>query len=75
AKNTRASILSGVVYGFASMVDGLAEKIKKELRADARVIITGADAQLIAKYCKTTAKVDENLTLKGLTLLLTARFI
>jgi len=68
-KNTRDSMLSGIVYGFAALTDGLIEKLKQKLGRDALVIGTGGNINLISKYCKRIDKTDINLTLKGLNII------
>src|SRR4051812_34463735 len=40
-KSTRAAIQSGVIYGYAGMIDGLARRMVDELGAEAAVIATG----------------------------------
>jgi type III pantothenate kinase len=68
-RDTKSSMLSGIVYGFAGMVDDLVVRIKKELRRDANVVGTGGNIGLIGKYCRRIDKVDKDLTLKGLKLI------
>ncbi len=66
-KSTATALQSGVVYGFAGQVDGIAEAIRGELGApDAPVIATGGLAELIAPHSKTIREVDPFLTLDGL---------
>jgi type III pantothenate kinase len=64
-RDTRAAMLSGAVYGFAALAEGLAEKMKKKIGSRSRVIATGGDARLITKYCAAFDKLDPDLTLKG----------
>jgi type III pantothenate kinase len=68
-RDTKNSILSGIVYGFAAMADNLSERIKRIIGRNACVIGTGGNISLIAKYCRKLNKVDRDLTLKGLNLL------
>jgi type III pantothenate kinase len=68
AKTTATALQSGLVYGFAGQVDGIATAIRGELGADAPVIATGGLAELIAPHCKTVEHVDAFLTLDGLQL-------
>jgi len=65
-KNTEDSILSGILYGFASLSDGMIEKFKKKLRRDFLVIATGGHSSLIATYCKSIDVLRPTLTLEGL---------
>jgi len=67
-RDTKSSINSGIVYGFAALVDDLTQRTKKEVGKQAKVIATGGNIDLIAKYCKNIHKIDKNLTLKGLSL-------
>jgi type III pantothenate kinase len=64
--NTEESIQAGAVYGFASLVDGIVEKIQKEIGKEALVIATGGQAGLIAKYSSAIKDVCPLLTLEGL---------
>ncbi len=66
AKNTAASLQSGLVYGFAGQVDGIVERIRGELRNEARAVATGGLAELIAPHSRTIEKIDPFLTLEGL---------
>jgi len=68
-RDTRNSMLSGIVYGFAALTDNLAERIKNRIGKSAKVIGTGGNIQLIGKYCKSIYKIDRDLTLKGLNLI------
>ena len=72
-KDTKASILSGIVYGFAALADDLAARIKNKIGADARVVATGGDAKLVLEYCKSFDIIDSDLTLKGLNLIFQVR--
>jgi type III pantothenate kinase len=65
-KTTESALQSGLVYGFAGQVDGIADAIRRELGTDAAVIATGGLADLIAPHSRTIAKVDPFLTLEGL---------
>jgi len=69
-RDTQASMLSGAVYGFASLVDGLTEKIKEKIGRGALVVGTGGDINLVGRYCKRIDKIDGDLTLKGLNLIM-----
>jgi type III pantothenate kinase len=66
SKTTAAALQAGVVYGFAGQVDGIVERMRGELGAEARVIATGGLAELIAPHTRTVELVDPFLTLDGL---------
>jgi type III pantothenate kinase len=67
-KTTAGGLQSGLVYGFAGQVDGIVDRIRAELGADARVVATGGLADLIAPHARTIQRVDPWLTLEGLRL-------
>jgi type III pantothenate kinase len=69
-KTTTQGLQSGMVYGFAGQVDGIADRVREELDApDAPVVATGGLASLIAPHSRTIELVDQELTLKGLRLI------
>ncbi|OGX15850.1 MAG: hypothetical protein A2166_01690 [Omnitrophica WOR_2 bacterium RBG_13_41_10] len=68
-RDTRNSILSGMVYGFAALADDLSGRIKQGIGQRAQVIGTGGNIRLIARYSKKIDKIDSDLTLKGLNLI------
>jgi type III pantothenate kinase len=68
-RNTIHAIQSGIIYGYAAMVDGLVRRIQEENGVTARVFATGGFAELLAPESETIEKVDEFLTLDGLRIL------
>ena len=60
---------SGIVYGQASLIDGMIARMKKELSQDAVVVATGGLAKLIIPYCESKIILDNDLMLKGLKLI------
>ena len=63
------AIRSGVIYGFASQVDGMVGRLREELGEETEAIATGGLAHAIVTYCELIDDVDEMLTLTGLRLL------
>lgn len=68
-KTTVQSIRSGLVFGYAALVDGLVERIKTDLGRKTKVIATGGLAKLISSESRTIESIDEDLALKGLWIL------
>ena len=67
-KSTETALQSGLVYGFSGQVDGIVDRIRAELGAEAKVVATGGLAELIAPHSRTIELVDPFLTLEGLRL-------
>ena len=68
-RNTVHNLQSGMVFGYAGMVDTMVRRMRKELGEDARVIATGGLAGLIASETETIERVEPFLTLEGLRLI------
>jgi type III pantothenate kinase len=65
-RDTSSSIRSGLVYGYAEMVDGMVRRMKSEMEGNPRVIATGGNAAVIAEHSKEIEEVSPLLTLTGL---------
>lgn len=68
-RNTVESMQSGVYYGFIGLVDGVIERMIKEVKAAPRVVATGGLAPLVIGESRFVKEADEFLTLKGLKLI------
>jgi len=68
-KTTAASIQSGLYFGYLSLVDGVIERIEKELGERPRVIATGGLAELFGGGSERIEEIDPLLTLTGLRLI------
>ena len=64
--NTIDSMRSGIMYGTASMVDGMIVKYKRELGDDLTAIMTGGLSKEIAPLCEEQLIYDDNLIMDGL---------
>ena len=68
-KNTADCMRSGVVFGNASMLDGMIDRFNDEMGENLPVYATGGLAPTIIPHCKHDIAIDENLVLKGLNIL------
>jgi type III pantothenate kinase len=68
-RNTAHALQSGVVFGYASLVDGLVRRLRAEMGVDCRALATGGLAPLVTRHAETIEGVDLDLTLQGLQLL------
>ncbi|GAB5603505.1 type III pantothenate kinase [Thermus sp. FJN-A] len=64
-KNTLEALRSGLVLGYAALVEGMVRRFKEEA-GEALVIATGGFAETLRDLCPSFDVVDEDLTLKGL---------
>lgn len=65
-KTTEENIQSGLIYGYASMIDGMIRRIKKEIGEHSFVVATGGLIDLVAEESKEINLVNPWLTLEGL---------
>ncbi|MCS7280790.1 MAG: type III pantothenate kinase [Desulfobacterota bacterium] len=68
-KNTIQAMQAGIIFGYASLVDGIVKKMKDEVKTEPYVVATGGFSKLISRVSKTVDEVDEFLTLRGLKIL------
>lgn len=68
-KNTIDAMQSGAIFGYASMIDGMLDKIEVELGEKSTVVATGGLSKCIIENCKHHIVYDENLLLRGLWLI------
>ena len=68
-KNTVASMQSGLMLGYAGLVEGMVQRFKAELGGRAKVIATGGLAPLMAEEVTVFDVVNPDLTLVGLRLI------
>jgi type III pantothenate kinase len=68
-KNTVHSMQSGLVFGYAGLVEGLIRRIRSELGGDAQVVATGGLSKVLAPLSEQITAVDPWLTLEGLRLI------
>ena len=68
-KNTIDCMKSGVLYGNASSLDGIIDRIQDELGEEVTTIATGGLAGSIIPLCRHKIILDDDLILKGLLLI------
>lgn len=65
-KNTIDCMKSGLIYGNASAIDGILDRIEEELGEEISVVATGGLCSKIIPHCKRKITIDGNLLLKGM---------
>lgn len=69
-KTTDMALCSGMLFGFAGLVDGIITRMKAELGGgELKTLATGGFAGLVVPHTRLLNRVDPLLTLKGLKLL------
>ncbi|MBR2452781.1 MAG: type III pantothenate kinase [Clostridia bacterium] len=68
-KNTVDCMKSGVVFGNASLIDGMIDRFCEEIGEELPVYGTGGLSSTILCHCKHKITLDENMVLKGLNIL------
>jgi type III pantothenate kinase len=65
-RNTVTNIQSGVMYGYAGLVDGLVERMRRELDGEVKVVATGGLAEQMREVARSIQEVNPHLRLEGL---------
>jgi type III pantothenate kinase len=65
-ENTIHAIQSGIVFGFAGLVDSMVNRVESELGQKVKVIATGGLSFILKNVSTRIEIIDENLTLDGL---------
>ncbi|MDG5747500.1 type III pantothenate kinase [Qipengyuania sp. XHP0207] len=68
-RNTEDQMLIGVFWGYVALIEGLIERMKREIGRPARVVATGGLALLFNEHTDLFDAVDSDLTLEGLAIL------
>ena len=67
--NTIECMQSGAIFGSASMIDGMIERMEAELGKKCSVVATGGLAGVVAPFCRRDILLEPDLLLKGLSIL------
>ncbi len=65
-KNTKHSMLSGIYWGYISLIEGIVKRIKEESNQNYTVIATGGLSEIFSKNCNAIQVIDNDLTINGL---------
>jgi type III pantothenate kinase len=68
-KSTVDAIRSGMIFGYAAMVDGIVGRLREQLGRETQAIATGGLAHVVVPFCDSLDVVDDLLTLEGLRLI------
>lgn len=69
AKDTVGAMNAGIICGYAGLVDGIVNRMKREIGYDVKVLATGGIAPLMLGESTTIDHLEEDLTLEGLIIL------
>ena len=62
-------MLIGIYWGYVAMIEGLTERIKREIGRPVTVVATGGLATLFDKHTEAFDAIEPDLTIQGLSLL------
>lgn len=65
-KSTITAIQSGLIYGYAGLVEGIVKRMQEEMKSNPKIISTGGLAPLIQNVTDIIEAVHPDLTLEGL---------
>ena len=68
-RTTESQMIIGIYWGYVAMIEGLTERMKRELGKPVTVIATGGLADLFDKHTKVFDAIEPDLTIQGLSLL------
>ena len=68
-RTTESQMIIGIYWGYLAMIEGLAERIKREVAKPLTVVATGGLATLFDKHTNAFDAIEPDLTIQGLSLL------
>lgn len=68
-RTTEDQMLIGVYWGYVAMMEGLIDRLKKQIGRPAKVIATGGLAVLFQEHSDVFDRVEHDLTLRGLAMM------
>jgi type III pantothenate kinase len=68
-RTTESQMIIGIYWGYVAMIEGLTERLKRELGKPVTVVATGGLADLFDKHTQVFDAIEPDLTIQGLSLL------
>src|SRR4051812_6944080 len=68
-RTTESQMIIGIYWGYVAMIEGLTDRIKRELGRPVTVVATGGLASLFDKHTNAFDAIEPDLTIQGLSLL------
>ncbi len=68
-RTTESQMIIGIYWGYVAMIEGLTERMKREIGRPAKVVATGGLADLFDKHTNAFDAIEPDLTIQGLSLL------
>ncbi len=68
-RTTESQMLIGIYWGYVAMIEGLAQRLKREVGRPVTVVATGGLAALFDKHTDAFDAIEPDLTIQGLSLL------
>jgi type III pantothenate kinase len=68
-RTTESQMMIGIYWGYVAMIEGLTDRMKREIGASVTVVATGGLASLFDKHTDAFDAIEPDLTIQGLNLL------
>ena len=68
-RTTESQMIIGIYWGYVAMIEGLTERMKREIDVPVTVVATGGLAALFDKHTQAFDVIEPDLTIQGLSLL------
>ena len=63
------NLQSGILFGYAGLVEGMVDRIRGEIGGSLKVLATGGLGSIMVKVCRTLETLEPDLTLQGIRLI------
>ena len=68
-KNTREALNAGFLWGYEGLVNNIINKIIIKSKKNYKIILTGGYAGVFKKFIKKKTTIDQNITIKGISII------